>query len=251
MVLWGATTGQSQNKILTAGFQFKPIVPTNLTNTGPTTIFENNIEYGIDPQMAYSFGMVIRRGFTKYLSFETGINYVTRNYNYSVFDAERQIDIQNSFRIIGYEIPTLGLVYVKLGEQIYMNGAFGLSFDVFPSDIGSGDTLFSVLAARNSWLQTALLANTGWEYRTEKNGYFYLGFSYHRPFTFMSRLQFSYDTPAAVERVQTDLLGNYFTVDFRYFFHEDPMKKKPVQVKKKTRRQKIKEFERMKKESGK
>ncbi|MGD1844528.1 MAG: hypothetical protein ACFB10_03960 [Salibacteraceae bacterium] len=245
------TPASGQEKVLTAGFQFKPIVPTQLVNTGPSSTFDGNLQFGLEPRMAYSLGMVVRKGITRWFSFETGINYVTRNYNYSLLDAERNIDITNSLRLVGYEIPALGLVYVKLGEQIYMNGAFGLSFDMVPTDIGNGDTLFNGTAIRYAWLQTALLANTGWEYRSRDKGYFYFGFSYHRPFTPLAQMQYRYNTPTQEVVAATDLLGNYFTVDFRYFFHEDPLKKRKPKPKEKSRRQKIKEFEKMKKASEK
>jgi hypothetical protein len=69
------------------------------------------------------------------------------------------------------------------------------------------------------------LANHGYELRTEKKGIFYLGASYHRPFTFIYKSFMFYRKPNETISGILDLSGNYFTIDFRYFFHEDPISK--------------------------
>ena len=39
----------------------------------------------------------------------------------------------------------------------------------------------------------SVLTNIGWEYRTEKSGYIYLGTSYHRPFLyFLTKIEYRY-----------------------------------------------------------
>jgi len=80
---------------------------------------------------------------------------------------------------------------------------------------------------RRSLFQSAVLANLGWEYRTEKAGYFYLGASYQRPFTYIYVSEIRYQPDGKNDKVAMTVPGNYFTVDLRYFFHEDPRKKKP------------------------
>ena len=76
------------------------------------------------------------------------------------------------------------------------------------------------------WIIPSLIANIGWEYRTDKSGYIYLGASYHRPFSHMAKEVILYNGNSRFERVELNLSGNYITVDIRYFFHEDAEKKK-------------------------
>ena len=62
----------AQERVTTFGIQFKPIIPSELFNTGKQEIIQNNVTFGVTPQMGLSFGMVIRKGLTKNLSLESG-----------------------------------------------------------------------------------------------------------------------------------------------------------------------------------
>ncbi len=201
-------------------------------NTGRTEFADSAVNFSLQPNPGYCFGMVIRRGFTKNISLETGINYVKRNYTLQIQDTS--FFTERKFAFIGYEIPVLGLVYIRLSRQLYMNASAGLSFDMFPSDLAIQNEFFNLRTLRRNWLQTSLLANIGYEWRTEKSGYFYLGASYHRPFqgnAYNSVLYKRYSARTGPV-FNTWLSGNYLTIDLRYFFHEDPEKRKK-KVKKK------------------
>jgi hypothetical protein len=65
----------AQERVTTVGLQFKPILSSEIINTGPQSQEVENISYTITPQSGYAFGMVIRKGLTKQVSIETGINY--------------------------------------------------------------------------------------------------------------------------------------------------------------------------------
>jgi len=107
-----------------------------------------------------------------------------------------------------------------------MNVSGGFSLDVYPSDLYTFDDYFQNAVNRFNWIKTSLIANLGWEYRTPKIGYFYFGASYHRPFSHIMRDFVNYTGNGRDEGVFFDLSGNYLTLDFRYFFHEDPQKKR-------------------------
>ncbi|MFH1005531.1 MAG: hypothetical protein V1781_08605 [Bacteroidota bacterium] len=212
----------SQENIFTAGFQYKFIFPSEFFNTGTKTISQNGINFSVSQKTGYCAGMVLRRGLTKRFSFETGINYVKRNYDLSITDTT--FIGKSNFAIIGYEIPIQGLVFLRISEKVFINTSFGLSWDMYPSNIATSASYFKHNSNRHSLFQFSVLANFGCEYRTEKNGYFYLGASYHLPFSYFYSSIFNY-TPRQ-EIVKMKLRGNYFAIDFRYYFHEDPLKKK-------------------------
>ncbi len=245
----------AQQKIITVGLQYKPLVPSKFFRSGDINFGDNNIDYSILPKMSFSGGMVIRRGFTKNFSLESGINFVRRNYDLKVENKDVSFAALKNFSIVGYEIPTLGLVFIRLGEKIFMDAAFGASVDFFPSDVGtseyyvSNDIKIESIAVRNHnrWIQASLLANLGYEYRTEKHGYFYFGSSFHRPFSYNYLSTVKYTNGTFSEKAAVEITGNYLTFDFRYFFHQDPQKPKVKKQEGKT----IKYFEDLKKKGNK
>lgn len=234
----------SQKRLLTFGVELKPMMPGDLFRTGTAQVTEANLDFSITNKIGYSGGMLVRYGFTDAISLESGINFVRRNYELNIVDSDIDFTGTSRFAIIGYEIPTRGLVYVRLAERIYMNAAFGLSFNFYPSDVATFGEYFEHISARRSWIQTAGVANLGWEYRTYEKGTFYLGASFHRPFGDMYRSFLTYITDTYFTEVATDLNAAYLTMDLRYFFHEEPLKKKRKEKKK----NKLREFRKMQKD---
>ena len=227
----------SQEKVTTFGIQLKPIVPVEFFNAGKQEKTTNNIEYINEPKFGMSFGMVIRRGLNKNLSIETGLNFLRRNYDLTVNESDSSFSSTSDFSIVNYEIPILLLAYVRLGRNTFMNVAGGASIDIYPSDLFVGSESVSNLIIMQSWLQPSLLANIGWEYRTEKSGYIYLGASLHRPFSniFTEYVEYKGANGGRLESENFDLTGSYFTIDIRYFFHEERQAKR-VKTKKLNRK---------------
>jgi len=218
----------SQEKVTTFGIQLKPIVPVDFFNGGKQEKITNNIEYVNDPKFGMSFGMVIRRGLTKNLSIETGLNFLKRNYDLTINDPDSSFTSTSDFSIVNYEIPVLLLAYVQLGRNTFMNVAGGVSVDIYPTPLFVEDQTFANAVNRTSWVQPSLLANIGWEYRTEKSGYIYLGASLHRPFNdiFTQYVTYKGVDGDRLEEATFDLTGSYFTIDMRYFFHEEKQAKR-------------------------
>lgn len=245
----------AQPKVITFGIQFKPLVPSRFFRSGEINFGQSNINYSIAPEISFSGGMVIRRGFTKNFSLESGINFVKRNFNLTVENNDASFHSEKRFSIVGYEIPTLGLLYIRLGDQMFMNAAFGISLDFFPSDVGTNDYYYEYdvqvqhvsVRNHNRWLQPSLLANLGYEYRTVKKGYFYFGSSFHRPFAYSYQSNVKYINGSFSERAAAEISGNYLTFDLRYFFHQDPEKPKVKKKEGKT----IRYFEELKKKGNK
>ncbi|HEX5002090.1 MAG TPA: hypothetical protein VFW78_06315 [Bacteroidia bacterium] len=225
-----STASHAQERIITAGFQFRPLFSSGFFNGGPVDVSDKGVSFHLEPHGGSSFGMIIRKGFTNTLSMETGINYTKRSFNMSVTDSAATE--ASSFSIIGYEIPVSGLVFIQLSDKIYMDVSLGFSFDFYPSDIRTTGTMFSHYSARKAGFSPSVTAGLGWEYRTEKSGYFYVGASYHRPFDYIYYSYFLYpDKENPTVSTGSELQGNYLAVDFKYFFHSEPQKKKKKQKK--------------------
>jgi hypothetical protein len=217
------TNAGAQRKVTTVGIQVKPIFPNSFLSAGTTTVYQDNVRFDLTLASGYSAGMMVRHGFSDLLAIESGINFVKRSHELKITDGS--FEGTSKFRIIGYEIPVNLLVYIRLGEKIFMNASMGPSVDMFASDVQSSDDYYSQRSYRNNIFQPAVNGNLGVEYRTLKSGFFYVGASYHQPFSYIYATEIYYrKNPVPV--IET-LDGNYFTLDLRYFFYEDPKKKTP------------------------
>jgi len=225
-----------QEHVTTFGVQFKPIIPGELTNTGEKIHEDNGVKISLKPKFGYTFGMVIRRGLSKMWSLEGGLNFVQRNYNLNFTDQDTILDGKTDFRLIGYELPVSGLIYIRLGELLYMNTSLGGSVDYFPSDVETTKLWFAHFTSRRRLFQFAVLANVGFEYRTREHGYFYFGASFHRPFKYIATSSVLYRGNGKEVRTDQQLSGNYLTLDFRYFFNEDPQRRKKKDKKEKKKK---------------
>lgn len=225
---------KSQMNVTTLGVQFKPMFTSRFFGTGPEQAESRDLSVTLTPRFGMNLGMVVRRGITKNWSFESGICFVQRNYRLDFAYPELDEVQELNFRFIGYEIPLQGMVYVRLGEQLYMNASAGMSIDMYPTDIGNQtdtrrDSInydFFMDTFRKNWVQVSVLANYGFEYRTKDQGFFYVGGSFHRPFNAIATTQVRMERETFPTRTEFELSGTYLTIDFRYFFHEDPERRK-------------------------
>lgn len=234
-----------QKNVLTAGLQFQPIFPVSFLNTADQQVqdTQGTITTLLSPKFSFSGGMVVRWGFHRMLSLETGINFVQRNYDLT-FRTDT-FSGTSDFTIIGYELPVKVLVFVRLTEQLYMNAAGGLQATFYPSDIFTSDSYFRHSGLRlgaGQFMHGGSIANLGLEYRTKKAGYFYLGATYHQGFGDIYRSKFQYLSRNTESEAMTMFLnGSYLTFDVRYFFYSQPMERKAG--KKKSRKKKLAEAE--------
>jgi hypothetical protein len=200
----------------TFGLVIKPIVPSSLFSNTSFSSAQNNISYLITPHSSISIGAGMRMGLYGQLSFETGILYTKRAYDLAI--TGQSTFAATPFRIVDYEIPALGMIYIRLSEKTFLNTAFGLSFDFFPNDIQIRNDTFQLIGLRRFWIEPALLANVGAEYRTKKYGYFYFGGAYHRMLTNMFALRIDYKENGNVTTFQRYLPGSYFGLELKWFF---------------------------------
>jgi hypothetical protein len=206
----------AQKSVTTVGIQVKPIFSLPFLGTGKITNDTLGVHLETSLNSGFSAGIVVRHNFTKLVAFETGINYVKRKYSLSFTDDG--LDTKTYFRIVGYEIPAVLMIYAQLGEKIYINGSMGPALDMFASSVQTFDTYYNNTVFRNHVAQPAITANLGWEYRTEKSGNIYLGASFLRPFAFIYLSKVYYARNSKEFVVRNELSGSYLTIDFRYFF---------------------------------
>jgi hypothetical protein len=215
--------------VTTVGIQYKPIIPNRYIGTFEQEFNQDNFTSTVKQTLGHSFGMVVRQGLTNSISLETGIGITQRKFNLSFAVEDSLLSAKEQVGFIGYEIPLKGLVFIRLGEQLYMNTAIGASFNYYPSDVRVQSPIkvgeyFLQEGARLNRVQGALLANIGFEYRTKKNGYIYLGSSYNLPFASIVTFAMSYEYPPGQSLAIDNIRGSYLTLDLRYYFHERPNK---------------------------
>jgi len=219
----------AQEKVLTAGVQVRPFFSNKFFKTGPQLKDSSNVSFMVTPKGGYSAGGIIRYGINNTLSFETGINFIKRPHDLTLnktTDGSIVNTVNTDFSAISYEMPANMLVFIQLGEKLFMDVALGVSLDFYPSNLNTRGEYFNHYSIRKNWMFPAVNASIGYEWRTEKSGYFYLGSSYHNPLNDIYITTIGYYEDGRYQTGQQFLLsGNYLSVDFRYFFHQYPLKK--------------------------
>ena len=223
-----AFTAKSQNSKTTFGLQYKPIIPAAYFNAAELSKISASYIFNLEPRYSNSFGMVIRHQINKTFSVESGLNYTKRNFKLSITNSTINLSDFTAFGMRSYEFPIQLLTYVRASENWHLNIAFGVSHNVLASDIFSygekKNNFFFQNTHRKSGGYSALLANIGMEYRTMSKGYYYFGTSLHRPWKEIARIYPQYDDKINIfnmyQEFYFEMLGNFVTIDFRYFFTE-------------------------------
>lgn len=231
----GDEESDKQKVFLTIGPEVNVLIPTNFGNSDVKGFKDNSLLVPNDslmkviPNPSFRIGACLRLDFSKTISFQTGLYYLTRNYTTRVgFGNAQNTDLENHFfedkyQFIGFEIPLQALIYVRLGKNFYMNNAVGIGLEFYPSSvqrITTDSMSFSLFGGRNSWIMPTVKASIGFEYRTENAGYFYLGGGFNRPFLspLLSIAARPYALPFGVQGASLAQSGTYFSIDFKYFF---------------------------------
>lgn len=219
-----AVAGIAQQGVTTFGIQVKPVFPVSYFD--PTIQLEReDLQGNVTLNGGYAFGMSVRVGLTKAISLETGLGQINRRYSFSLTNDTSGYSETSDVKYVGYELPVTALVYIRLGQDTYMNAALGVSADFYPSDVQRDITEGRIYIFRNNWAQVGILGNMGVEYRSYRSGIFYVGATFHRPFSTMATAELTYYDVARnffPYPMRGALNGSYLTMDLRYYFHEDP-----------------------------
>ncbi len=227
-LIMGCISSYAQKNVTTFGLMVRPGFPNQFLGASADEFNDSTIFYKINQNSGISFGALVRHGITNRLSLETGIIYTKRNYDMSITDSS--FTGKSNFSIIGYEIPLSALVFIQLDEKLWMDAGLGANLNIFPSDVTTYQDYFIQFSARKQKINGGVMGHLGVEYRTAKSGYFYFGLVYLRSLSTIYNTLVEYyperdfdKLPAATGR--TTLGGDYFGIDFKYFFHEDPEKR--------------------------
>ena len=219
----------AQKDVTTLGISLKPIFPTEVFGSTTSNFDSDTLLASLKQENGFIYGFVARHGLTKRFSLEAGINVNNQNYRLQATETKDNATWDNSFRSMTFEIPLSILVFVPINDQFFVNASAGLNNQFFPSDIKTANSEFFHQSFRNSWYKPSLLINAGVEFRTTKSGYFYVGASYKLPYkkAYTTLLVYGLNANDGIpeRRTFTTIKANYFTVDLRYFFHQDPEKK--------------------------
>ncbi len=205
------------------GVQVRTLIPTQFIGQSELTLGKNGFSTTLQQSLGYSFGATVRAGLTKLLAFETGINYTQREFNVSMEVPDSNIYATNHLTFISYDIPLNGLVYIQMGKQIYMNASLGLALTFKPTDVGiltkpGGSNLFYHTGFVMRKAGFDVNANIGFEYRTKKYGFFYIGGSGRVPFSPLFQLIAQYKYQGIKNTVSGNVDGSYLSIDVKYFF---------------------------------
>ncbi|MAW21129.1 MAG: hypothetical protein CMD16_01885 [Flavobacteriales bacterium] len=217
---------KSQDTRTKFGLQYKPIIPAAYFNSAKIIKESGDYKFKLDPKYSNSFGMIVRHRINKTFFLESGLNYIERNFKLSITNSNINLTDFTTFGMRSYELPVQLLTYVQIKKYWYLNVAFGVSYNILASDILSyGETkYYTQNTIRKNGGYEALLANIGMEYRTENKGDYYFGTSLHRPWKAIGKIypEFSNNTSLfnETQNFSLDMLGNFLTIDFRYFFAE-------------------------------
>ncbi len=209
------------------GLQFRPLIPGDFLGKSELQLNNGTFKSTMQQRLGYSFGASIRVGLTELISLETGINQVQRKYNLAFSYPDSSLSATSTLNILHYDIPANALIYIKLSEQIYMNSSLGVSFVYAPSDVRkniypstNGSHMFILEGRRNNRFAFEMNANIGFEWRTEKNGIFYVGGTGKIPFSTIFKIASVYEYQTSTNKIiaTDDLVGTYLAFDIRYYF---------------------------------
>lgn len=205
------------------GLHVRTIFPTQFIGSNSLTLEQDGFNSTISQRIGYSFGGTVRVGLTELISIETGLNFTQRYYSIDFSVPDSNISGTGGFGFIEYDMPLNALFYIKLSEKWYMNASLGLSLTFKPTNVQTIEQPFGY----HKFIYTGLLrskagidanANFGVEYRTEKNGFFYIGGSARVPFSPLFDMIASYEWQGKKNRVYGEIDGSYLSIDFKYFF---------------------------------
>lgn len=206
------------------GLQVRPVFPTNFIGSPITEMSNDLYSTSLTQKMGYSFGGTVRAGVTKLIAIETGINFTQRNFDIAISVPDSNIFGRNTLSFIQYDIPINALIYVQLSEKFYMNASMGGTAVYNPTNVGVLTTPGSLFSFRHTGASKKfgfdLNANFGFEYRTEKIGFFYIGGSARIPlapvFTLISEYTYQGTNNSSILSAPVD--GSFLALDFKYFF---------------------------------
>lgn len=217
---------QSNKKEKQFGFDAGAIVPINYFGAGSVELNGNNSFITLSSKIGYQFGMMMKTNYSDRFSIENGIYYYRRNFKltgYSDYSAGATLD-SSDFGYVSYGIPIKGIIYIQLDKEFFLSTSVGASIDFYASAVksqGEQDYIYNV-SDRARWINGAISADLGLEWRSMKNGSFYFGAGVNIPISVIAvtKLRYYYNTQDRNDYDRYEdffLRGNLFTLKFKYY----------------------------------
>lgn len=205
------------------GVQVRSIIPTNFVGNPITTLQKDGLQASLQQTIGYSFGGIVRVGLTELIALETGINFSQRYFKVQGSIADSGIYVTNQLGFIQYDLPLNGLIYIKLTKRFFANASLGVTAGFKPTSIATqnnidGSKFFYHTGFVNKKASLDLNGNLGFEFRSKKTGFYYLGTTVRLPlaplFTYIS----TYRNQGYKVTQYGDVSGAFLGIDLRYFF---------------------------------
>ena len=207
------------------GVQTKIILPSDFLGPVKTSLSNEGFNSNLTQKIGYSYGAIVRADYTKNITVECGINYVQRQFraemNYS--DSVVNINDTNNLTFINYELPITGIVKIQLSKNIYSLVGLGPSFTFKPTnvaliDLPGGKHLFYHSGSVKKF-GVDLNAQAGFELRTKKSGYFYIGGGVKVPTAYLFNWGGKYGQQGSSESLIDfeKVNGAFLSIDLRYY----------------------------------
>tara|TARA_B100000524_G_scaffold219296_1_gene115434 strand:+ start:11202 stop:11951 length:750 start_codon:yes stop_codon:yes gene_type:complete len=207
------------------GVHYRTVLPNNFVGSKSVTISQQEFTSTCLQKTGYSIGATVRAGITKLIAFETGINLIHRNFqlNMSVIDSNQYS--QRELGFLTYDIPLNCLIYIKLNKSWYANASLGIAASYKPSTIGGVNNT----GDNHSFIHTGYVdykkkftadfnGNIGFEFRSKKSGFFYLGGSVQIPLAPLFILAGMYKYQGYELVSVTNVNGSFLSLDLKFFF---------------------------------
>jgi hypothetical protein len=207
------------------GIHYRTVFPNNFVGSKSITLLNQEFTSTCLQKTGYSIGATVRAGITKLIAFETGINLIHRNFNLNMSVADSNQFAERDLSFLSYDIPLNCLIYIKLNKSWYANASLGIAASYKPSTIGGVNNT----GGNHSFIHTGYVdykkkftadfnGNIGFEFRSKKSGFFYLGGSVQIPLAplFILAGMYKYEGYELVSLANVN--GAFLSLDLKFFF---------------------------------
>ena len=207
------------------GVQTKLVLPSEFLGPVKTSLANEGFQSNLTQKIGFSYGALVRADFTKNITLESGLNFIQRHFkaemNYT--DSLVNINDTNNLTFINYELPITGIVKIQLAKNIFALVGLGPSFTFKPTNVA----LIDLPQGKHTFYHSGgvkkfgvdLNTQAGFELRTKKSGYFYIGGGAKVPTAYLFNWGGKYSQQGSslslidFEKVN----GAFISIDLRYY----------------------------------
>ena len=207
------------------GIQSRVVLPSDFLGPIKTSLANEGFQSNLIQKIGFSYGALVRADYTKNITLECGINYIQRQFKaeMSYSDSIESVSDTNKLTFINYELPITGIVKIQLARNLFSLVGLGPSFTFKPTNValidlpGGKHTFYHSGSVKKFGID--LNTQAGFELRTKKLGYFYLGGGVKVPTSYLFNWGGKYAQQGSSESLidfeKTN--GAFLSIDIRYY----------------------------------